>query len=135
MPPFSRPLIRKGPVLRLQSGDAESAISARVEDSLPPILEVPQSVDSTFPAVPPQADKAKAVAFVNSATYRDEFLTSSRKPGRTLGQTLVSVNVPASNRSAVHEPTVSAAAVVFGRFLRTGDNNLLLALTHLWARP
>lgn len=70
------------PNTAIQTGDADFAqdfaISAGVEDSLPPILEVLQSVDPTFRAVPHQADKAKVAAFVNSVSYRVEFLTSNR---------------------------------------------------------
>jgi len=70
------------PNTAIQTGDADFAqdfaISAGVEDSLPPILEVLQSVDPTFRAVQHQADKAKVVAFVNSVAYRVEFLTSNR---------------------------------------------------------
>jgi hypothetical protein len=70
------------PNAAIQTGDADFAqdfaISAGVEDSLPPILEVLQSIDPTFRAVPHQADKAKVVAFVNSVAYRVEFLTSNR---------------------------------------------------------
>ncbi|HLP69354.1 MAG TPA: GSU2403 family nucleotidyltransferase fold protein [Rhizobium sp.] len=66
----------------IQTGDADFAqdfaISAGVEDSLPPILEVLQSVDETFRAVSHQADKAKVVAFTNSVNYRVEFLTGNR---------------------------------------------------------
>lgn len=66
----------------MQTGDADFAqdfaISAEVEDSLPPVLEVLQSVDPTFRAVPHQADKAKVSAFTNSVNYRVEFLTSNR---------------------------------------------------------
>jgi hypothetical protein len=70
------------PNTAIQTGDADFAqdfaISAGVEDSLPPILEVLQSIDPTFRAVPHRADKAKVVAFVNSVAYRVEFLTSNR---------------------------------------------------------
>lgn len=66
----------------IQTGDADFAqdlaISAEVEDSLPPILEVLQSVDVTFKAIPHQANKAKVVAFTNSDGYRVEFLTGNR---------------------------------------------------------
>lgn len=66
----------------IQTGDADFAqdfaISAEVEDSLPPILDLLKSIDTTFRAVPHQADKAKVVAFVNSVNYRVEFLTSNR---------------------------------------------------------
>lgn len=70
------------PNTAMQTGDADFAqdfaISAEVEDSLPPILEVLQSVDETFRSIPHQTDKAKVVAFKNSVNYRVEFLTSNR---------------------------------------------------------
>ena len=70
------------PSSAMQTGDADFAqdfaISAGVEDSLPPVLEVLQSVDPEFRAVPHQADKAKVVAFQNAKGYRVEFLTGNR---------------------------------------------------------
>ncbi|TMU95488.1 nucleotidyltransferase family protein [Brucella haematophila] len=70
------------PSAALQTGDADFAqdfaISASVQDSLPPILEILQSVDPEFRAIPHQADKAKVVAFVNAKGYRVEFLTGNR---------------------------------------------------------
>ncbi|WP_313617978.1 GSU2403 family nucleotidyltransferase fold protein [Agrobacterium sp.] len=70
------------PNTAMQTGDADFAqdfaISAEVEDSLPPILEVLQSVDPTFRTVPHQADKAKVSAFTNAVNYRVEFLTGNR---------------------------------------------------------
>ena len=70
------------PSAAMQTGDAnfaqDFAISAGVQDSLPPILEILQSVDPEFRAVPHQADKAKVVAFVNAKGYRVEFLTGNR---------------------------------------------------------
>ncbi|MDQ0323041.1 hypothetical protein QO002_005247 [Pararhizobium capsulatum DSM 1112] len=74
----------------LQTADADYAqdfaISAEVDDSLPPILEVLQSVDPTFRAVPHQADKARVVAFVNKANYRVEFLTGNRGSDDHIGK-------------------------------------------------
>ncbi|AFL51365.1 hypothetical protein ABIE78_002813 [Sinorhizobium fredii] len=70
------------PSTAMQTGDADFAqdfaISAEVGDSLPPILEILQSVDPAFRAVPHQADKAKVVAFQNGRGYRVEFLTGNR---------------------------------------------------------
>ena len=70
------------PSSAMQTGDADFAqdfaISAGVEDSLPPVLEVLQSVDPDFRAIPHQADKAKVVAFQNAKGYRVEFLTANR---------------------------------------------------------
>lgn len=66
----------------MQTGDADFAqdfaISAGVQDSRPPILEILKSVDPDFRAVPHQADKAKVVAFQNSKGYRVEFPTGNR---------------------------------------------------------
>lgn len=42
------------------------------------LFDLLKSIDTTFRAVPHQADKAKVVAFVNSVNYRVEFLTSNR---------------------------------------------------------
>ncbi len=66
------------PGTSMQTGDADFAISAEVEDSLPPILDLLRSIDSTFRTVPHQADNAKVGAFSNSVNYRVEFLTSNR---------------------------------------------------------
>ncbi len=70
------------PSTAMQTGDADFAqdfaISSEVGDSLPPVLEILQSIDKTFRAVPHQADKAKVAAFVNSKGYRVEFLTGNR---------------------------------------------------------
>lgn len=70
------------PSSAMQTGDADFAqdfaISAEVQDSLPPILKILQSVDPEFRAVPHQADKAKVVAFQNAKGHRVEFLTGNR---------------------------------------------------------
>lgn len=70
------------PSAAMQTGDADFAqdfaISAEVGDTLPPVLEVLQSVDPAFGPVPHQADKAKVVAFQNAKGYRVEFLTGNR---------------------------------------------------------
>ncbi len=70
------------PGTSMQTGDADLAqdfgISAEVEDSLPPTLDLLRSIDSTFRPVPHQAEKAKVVAFSNSVNYRVEFLTTNR---------------------------------------------------------
>ncbi|PDS41428.1 hypothetical protein CO662_23445 [Rhizobium anhuiense] len=70
------------PSSAMQTGDADFAqdfaISAGVEDSLPPVLEVLQSVDPEFRPVPHHADKAKVAAFQNAKGYRVEFLTGNR---------------------------------------------------------
>lgn len=70
------------PNAAMQTGDADYAqdfaISNEVGDSLPPILDLLQTVDPTFRAVPHQGDKARVVAFVNASDYRVEFLTGNR---------------------------------------------------------
>lgn len=70
------------PNASLQTGDADFAqgyaISTEVGDGLPPMMEVLQSVDPTFRAVPHHVDTARVVAFVNSDRYRVEFLTGNR---------------------------------------------------------
>ncbi|QWK80826.1 nucleotidyltransferase family protein [Ochrobactrum sp. BTU1] len=70
------------PAAAMQTGDADFAqdfaISSEVQDSLPPILEILQSVDPQFRAVPHHADKASVTTFVNGKGYRVEFLTGNR---------------------------------------------------------
>jgi hypothetical protein len=70
------------PSSAMQTGDGDFAqdfaISAEVGDSLPPVLEVLQSVDRSFHAVTHHADKAKVVSFQNAKGYRVEFLTGNR---------------------------------------------------------
>jgi hypothetical protein len=56
----------------------ESIRLRKVKYSVPPILDLLKSIDTTFSAVPHQADKAKVVALVNSVNDRVEFLTSNR---------------------------------------------------------
>lgn len=79
---YAGPLGVRLPSTSMQRGDADFAqdfaITAEVEDSLPPILDVLRSVDNTLRAVPHQAEKAKTVAFANSVNYRVEFLTTNR---------------------------------------------------------
>jgi hypothetical protein len=78
------------PSAAMQTGDADFAqdfaISAGVQDSMPPMLEVLQSVDPEFRAVPNQADKAKVVAFQNAKRYRVEFLTGNRESDAYTGK-------------------------------------------------
>jgi hypothetical protein len=67
------------PGASLQTGDADFAqhysISSRVEDSLPPILDILQGVDPTFRAIPHRFDPARVTQFENAARYKVEFLT------------------------------------------------------------
>jgi hypothetical protein len=78
------------PSAAMQTGDADFAqdfaISAGVQDSLPPIVEILQSVDPEFRAVTHQADKTKVVAFVNNKGYRVEFLTGNRGSDESTGK-------------------------------------------------
>lgn len=70
------------PTTAMQTGDADLAmdfaISQEVDDSLPPILGILETVDPSFRAVPHQADRARVTAFVNRNNYRVEFLTGNR---------------------------------------------------------
>lgn len=70
------------PMAAMQTGDADFAqdfaISADVEDSIPPILDLLKSVDLSFRAVPHQVDRSRVTAFQNAAGYRVEFLTGNR---------------------------------------------------------
>jgi len=62
------------------------AISAEVEDSIPPILDLLQAVDPSFRAIPHQNDRARVTAFVNASGYRVEFLTGNRGSDDYTGQ-------------------------------------------------
>lgn len=70
------------PSTSMQTGDADFAqdfaISAEVKDSLPPILEILQAVDTTFRAVPHRSGSHRSTAFENATRYRVEFLTTNR---------------------------------------------------------
>lgn len=72
----------KLPGASLQTGDADFAqhysISAEVQDSLPPIIEILRDVDPTFRPVPHRSDPMLATQFENSARYKVEFLTPNR---------------------------------------------------------
>jgi hypothetical protein len=63
----------------LQTGDADfaqsHAISAAVDDTMPPMLGVLRGVDATFREVPSQADSRRATKFENRDRYQIEFLT------------------------------------------------------------
>ncbi len=54
------------------------AMSREVEDSLPPIVELLQSVDASFRPVLHRSGSAASSAFQNADGYRVEFLTSNR---------------------------------------------------------
>jgi hypothetical protein len=70
------------PMASILTGEADIAqdyaISREVEDSLPPIVQLLQSVDVSFRPVPHRSGSAASSAFQNADGYRVEFLTSNR---------------------------------------------------------
>ncbi|MBL0375371.1 hypothetical protein JJB09_25490 [Rhizobium sp. KVB221] len=70
------------PATSMMTGDADFAqdyaISAEVEDSIPPILQILNDLDPTFRPVPHRSGSARTTAFQNAARYRVEFLTGNR---------------------------------------------------------
>lgn len=70
------------PGVAMQTGDADIAqfhsISAAVEDSLPPILDILHSVDISFRPLPHMGDSRPASQYTNAANYKVEFLTPNR---------------------------------------------------------
>ncbi|MDX3926128.1 MAG: GSU2403 family nucleotidyltransferase fold protein [Shinella sp.] len=70
------------PGASLQTGDADFAqhysVSATIEDSLPPVIDILKDVDSTFRAVPHRSDPGRVTQFENVARYKVEFLTPNR---------------------------------------------------------
>ncbi|MDX8520707.1 nucleotidyltransferase family protein [Mesorhizobium dulcispinae] len=72
----------KLPGAALQTGDADFAqfhsVSAEVDDSMPPIIEVLKAIDPTFRQIPHRADAARTTQFENASRYRIEFLTPNR---------------------------------------------------------
>lgn len=67
------------PDAAMQTGDADFAqfhsISAAVEDSLPPMLDVLRTVDETFREIPHQMDGRSTTRFVSRSGFNVEFLT------------------------------------------------------------
>uniref|UniRef100_UPI003BAA570B nucleotidyltransferase family protein n=1 Tax=Stappia sp. TaxID=1870903 RepID=UPI003BAA570B len=67
------------PSQTMATDDADFAqfhsVSAAIEDTLPPIMEVLREVDETFQEIPHQADGRRATTFQNSKGYKVEFLT------------------------------------------------------------
>lgn len=67
------------PAASMQTGDADfaqfRAISAAVEDSIPPILDTLRKVDPTFREIPHLTDGRQATKFENATRYQVEFLT------------------------------------------------------------
>lgn len=70
------------PGASLQTGDVDLAqfhsISAAVGDSLPPVVEILRDVDDTFRPVPHMNDGRQSTQFINSQSYKVEFLTPNR---------------------------------------------------------
>ena len=66
----------------MQTGDIDLAlfhsISASVDDSIPPVLDVLQSVDESFRATPHLSDGRRTTKFEASGGLRVEFLTPNR---------------------------------------------------------
>ncbi len=70
------------PMAAILTGDADLAqdyaISSEVQDSIPPIVDLLQSVDPSFRALPHVSGSPLSNAFRNSSGYRVEFLTTNR---------------------------------------------------------
>lgn len=66
----------------LRTADADFAqfyaIAQRIDDKMPPILDVLRSVDKSFHQVPHLNDPISATAFVNDSKYAVEFFTPNR---------------------------------------------------------
>jgi hypothetical protein len=79
---YAGPLGIKLPGRPLQTQDADFAqfwgISENIGDSMPPMLEVLQSVDDTFREVPDINDPFVTTAYRNRAAYKVDFLTPNR---------------------------------------------------------
>jgi hypothetical protein len=67
------------PSTAMQTGDADFAqfhsVSAAVQDSLPPILEVLKGIDPTFREIPHQSDSRFSTQYENGKKFNIEFLT------------------------------------------------------------
>ncbi len=70
------------PSASILTGDADIAqdyaISAEVGDSLPPIIDILQSIDPTFRALPHRSGSPRSTTFRNATGYKVEFLTGNR---------------------------------------------------------
>ena len=70
------------PGASLQTGDVDFAqfhsISADVDDSLPPVLDILRAIDPTFREIPHRTDAGRTTQFENASRYRIEFLTPNR---------------------------------------------------------
>jgi hypothetical protein len=70
------------PGASLQTSDADFAqhysLSASIEDSLPPVLDILRGVDPSFREVPHLSDPKRVTQFESASRYRVEFLTPNR---------------------------------------------------------
>lgn len=70
------------PTTAILTGDADLAqhyaISSEVEDSVPPIVDLLQSIDPSFRTLPHISGSPRSSAFRNSSGYGVEFLTTNR---------------------------------------------------------
>ena len=70
------------PNTAMQTGDADLAqfyaVSAAVEDSLPPIVQILEKLDPTFRELPHQIDGRFTTQYINDTKYKVEFLTPNR---------------------------------------------------------
>jgi hypothetical protein len=77
------------PATAMQTADADFAqfhsISAAVNDEMPPIKAVLQSVDATFREVPHQSDSRYTTKFVARSGYQVEFLTPTTRSAEYIG--------------------------------------------------
>ena len=70
------------PGAALQTGDADfaqfHALSAEVDDSMPPVIDVLKAIDPTFREIPHRTDAGRTTQYENADRYRVEFLTPNR---------------------------------------------------------
>lgn len=70
------------PAASMITGDADFAqdyaISSEIGDSLPPVLELLQSVDPTFRPLMHPSGSPRSTGFINNSSYKVEFLTGNR---------------------------------------------------------
>lgn len=89
-PCYSGLLGLKFPSAPMQTGDIDFAqfhsVSASVEATLPPVLDVLREVDPSFREVPHMADNRQAAQFINDKHFKVEFLTPNRGSADHEGQ-------------------------------------------------
>ncbi|RWJ98121.1 MAG: hypothetical protein EOR43_25845 [Mesorhizobium sp.] len=70
------------PGAALQTGDADFAqfhsVSAEVDDSMAPVIDVLRTIDPTFREIPHRTDAGRTTQYENAMRYRIEFLTPNR---------------------------------------------------------